>query len=193
MTMDLRGAVTTSDPSAAETSHFELLFDREFSYVWNTLRRLGIYERDLEDVTHEVFLQIYTHWAAFDPARSARPWLFGFAYRIAADYRRLARHRMQLVGDVAEVEDQARPGTGTDQDDATDARDAAELVERALGRLELEQRAVLVMHDIDGSTMSEVAAALAIPVNTGYSRLRLARARFSAVVRKIKAAGGDRS
>ena len=193
MTMGLRGAVTTSDSSASGSSHFDLLFDREFSYVWNTLRRLGICERDLEDVTHEVFLQIYTHWAAFDPARAARPWLFGFAYRIAADYRRLARHRMRLVGDVAEVEDEALPGAGADQDDAANAREAAQLVDRALDRLELEQRAVLVMHDIDGSTMGEVAAALAIPVNTGYSRLRLARARFSAVVRKMKGAGGDRS
>ena len=77
----------------------ETLFDGEFSYVWNSLRRLGIHERDLEDMTHEIFLQVHRHWAAYDTSRPARPWLFGFCYRIAADYRRLARHRGTLVGD----------------------------------------------------------------------------------------------
>jgi len=188
--MRLRGAATQPEPSVTNASDFDALFDGEFSYVWNTLRRLGISERDLEDVTHEVFLQVYMRWSAFDPARAVRPWLFGFAYRFAADYRRLARHRLVLVGDVTEIESATPGGTDVQHDELLRAREAAELVELGLARLEFEQRAVFVMHDIDGCAMSEVAAALSIPVNTGYSRLRLARARFAAAVRKSKLAGG---
>ena len=35
---------------------FRAIYDREFDYVWHSLRRLGIPARDLPDVTHDVFL-----------------------------------------------------------------------------------------------------------------------------------------
>jgi RNA polymerase sigma-70 factor (ECF subfamily) len=63
-------------------------------------------------------------------------------------------------------------------------------VHGALARLPLDQRAVFVLHDLDGHLMKDVAEALGISVNTGYSRLRAARARFTAVVREMT---GERS
>jgi RNA polymerase sigma-70 factor (ECF subfamily) len=187
--MSLRRAVTPKETSGGPESDFGVLFDREFSYVWKTLRRLGIRERDLEDVTHEVFLQVYRRWDQYDPTCAPRPWLFGFAYRMAADYRKLARHRVALVGDPAGVES-GLPSSGSDG--GFEARAAAELVELALDRLDLDQRAVLMLHDVDGHQMNEVAAMLSIPVNTAYSRLRLARERFAAAVRRLGERGGTR-
>ncbi len=179
----MRRARDSAPYKTVEAPDFQGLFDREFSYVWNTLRRLGVFDRDLEDMTHEVFLQVYRHWATYDPTRAARAWLFGFAYRIAADYRRLARHRVSLVGDVGTL------GFAADArgaDDQLIAHEAVELVHRALDHLDFDQRAVFIMHDLDGSTMKEVAVTLAIPVNTGYSRLRHARAAFAAAIRRMK-------
>jgi RNA polymerase sigma-70 factor (ECF subfamily) len=187
--MPPRGAASTLDPTASR-SEFDELFDGEFHYVWNTLRRLGVSERDLEDVTHDVFLQVYARFDSYDRGKAPRPWLFGFSYRIAADYRRLARHRLVLVGDAAELDVAAQMARRSAECDAT--REAVDLVERALARLEFEQRAVFVMHDIDGCAMPEVAAAFEIPVNTAYSRLRLARARFAAAVRQIQLTRGER-
>jgi RNA polymerase sigma-70 factor (ECF subfamily) len=169
---------------------FEALFVGEFSYVWNSLRRLGIHERDLEDTTHEVFLQVHRHWAAYDTSRLARPWLFGFCYRIAADYRRLARHRGTLVGDAADL-DKVQRAAGIPADEQLVQREAVELVHLALDRLDFDQRAVFVLHDLDECSMKGVADSLRIPVNTGYSRLRLARARFAVAVRKIMARRGE--
>jgi RNA polymerase sigma-70 factor (ECF subfamily) len=51
-------------------------------------------------------------------------------------------------------------------------------VARALEQLPMEQRAVLVRHDIDGFAAPEIARELELPLNTVYSRLRLARAKF---------------
>src|SRR5262249_14351656 len=75
---------------------FRSLFDREFSYVWTALRRLGVAARDLEDVTHDVFVEVFRNFARYDPARPVRPWLFAFAFRFASDYRRLVRHRVEI-------------------------------------------------------------------------------------------------
>ena len=46
------------------------------------------------------------------------------------------------------------------------------------------------MHDIDGHVMPDIAAALGVPLNTAYSRLRLARADFAAAVKRLQ--GGAR-
>ena len=45
-------------------ARFEELFDAELPYVWTSLRRLGVLPRDLEDVAHELFLQVlHEHFA----------------------------------------------------------------------------------------------------------------------------------
>src|SRR5690349_199974 len=77
---------------------FASVFKHEFSYVWNTLARLGIHARDLEDVALEVFWHVHRQLPEYDPARPLRPWLFVFAFRQASDYRCLARHRVELTG-----------------------------------------------------------------------------------------------
>jgi RNA polymerase sigma-70 factor (ECF subfamily) len=63
------------------------------------------------------------------------------------------------------------------------AGQARRRVHGALQVLPLEQRAVMVMHDLDGCTAPEVAEALEVPLNTVYSRLRLARDKFVAALR----------
>jgi RNA polymerase sigma-70 factor (ECF subfamily) len=60
------------------------------------------------------------------------------------------------------------------------------MVLRALGRVPLARRAVLVMHDIDEVPMREIAEALSLPIFTGYSRLRKARREFEAAVQALQ-------
>lgn len=61
------------------------------------------------------------------------------------------------------------------------------LLMQALDELELERRAVFVMHELDGQAVPEIAAALEIPLGTAYSRLRLAREDMTAAVRRFRA------
>ena len=48
----------------------------------------------------------------------------------------------------------------------------------ALERLDFDKRVVLVMHDLEQLTAPEIAEELGIPLNTVYSRVRLAGAAF---------------
>jgi RNA polymerase sigma-70 factor (ECF subfamily) len=167
--------------SRATELDFEAIFEAHFSYVWRTLARLGISEADREDLANEVFFQVHRRFHAVDLRLPLRPWIFAFAFRIASTHRRLARHRFERVGDVPDT-----PDSAPCPDEALERREAQDIVDRALDGLELEQRAVFVLHEIDGCPVPEIATALAIPLNTAYSRLRLARAHFTARVRWIK-------
>src|SRR4051794_14126850 len=84
---------------------FRALFEREGSYVWNSLKRLGVQDRDLEDLSHEVFITVHRRLADYDPARPLRPWLFGICLRTAMRYRELARHRREVMGDEVDAAD----------------------------------------------------------------------------------------
>lgn len=166
---------------------FAALFAEHFGYVWQTLRRLGIPVRDLDDVTHDVFLKVYRQLGQFESPRALRPWLFGFAFRVAADYRRLSRNRCELLEPTDEPHDTAPS--------AMERMVFSERLERALGVLqgiELERRAVFILHELDECTMPEVAEALGINVNTAYSRLRLAREDFKRAARRLRSGRGER-
>ena len=51
--------------------------------------------------------------------------------------------------------------------------------------MDFEKRSLVVMHDLEGIAVPEIAALLAVPLNTAYSRLRLARAEFERELVKI--------
>jgi RNA polymerase sigma-70 factor, ECF subfamily len=157
------------------------IFDDHFDYVWNTLRRLGVRDVDLEDLSHEVFLKVHGRLDDYDAARPMRPWLFGFAYRVAADHRRLARHRLEVLGAPVEAVDPVRP-----PDERIEADEERVLVDAALAQMSFERRAVLVLHDVEELPVPAIAEELGIPLNTAYSRLRLAREELAAAVKRLR-------
>jgi RNA polymerase sigma-70 factor (ECF subfamily) len=173
----------------AVTAPFDRMFAAQFGFVWGSLRRLGVQVRDVEDVAQEVFVQVYRKLDRFDPDRPIRPWLFGFAVRAASDYRKLARHRIDLVGgDLPE----GRSNVPSPQD-AILEKDQNRLVEQALESIPLERRAVLIAFELDEQPMKEIADALEIPLFTAYSRLRVAREEFKKAVQRVRAERMDDS
>ena len=182
-----REPVPPAEPQSPGTAphlppSFRALFLEHASYVANSLRRLGVRDRDLEDLTHDVFLAVYRHLGDYDPMRPIKPWLFGFAARIALAHRRRKSYTHEVCADSIEA---VAEGPAADEEIA--AQQNRSLVLSALEAVAEERRPVFVLHDIDATSMPDIVAALGIPLNTGYSRLRLARAEFAAAVKRIRA------
>jgi RNA polymerase sigma-70 factor, ECF subfamily len=157
---------------------FVAAYRAHFSYVWRSLARLGIRDADLPDATHDVFVVVHRKLADYDTTRPMKPWLFGICYRTALDRKRKMSSWREHPSDTIEAVAE-QPGS----DDLVQARQAHATVQRALATLDDDKRAVFVLHEIEGLTMPEVAQILEAPLNTLYSRLRLARAAFVAAVR----------
>ncbi len=180
MSLQREGPVPTASPN------FRDIFEGQFSYVWNVLKRLSVAERDLEDLAQQVFLQVHGQLASFDTRRPLRPWLFSFAYQAASNYRALARHRVELSIVAPELAD-SEPGA----EEQLITRQELELAELALTRVALDRRALLLLHEVEGQSMPEIAQALEIPLNTAYSRLRLARREYELAVKRLRAQRGE--
>ena len=173
-------AVAGSSPAGADGC-FEA-YARELDYLLGSLRRLGVPLAETEDVAHEVFLVMHRRWDDFDRLRPLRPWLFGIAFRVASQYRRNSLR--EVPNDGFESEDPALL-----PDEAVAASEAHALLLKALSHVPLERRAVLVMHDVDEVSMRDIAAGLAIPLFTAYSRLRKARKELDAALLRLKRRG----
>lgn len=170
--------------SPGSVADFGALFDRHFDFVWNALQRLGVRPADLEDLAHEVFLKVHARIDDYDASRPIRPWLFGFAYRVAAAHKRLLRHRVEVYGhDVDPVDPVRLP------DESAEAQEESALVRDALDAVDFDRRAVLLLHDGEDVPVPAIAAELGIPVNTAYSRLRVAREEFGDAVRSLRKRG----
>jgi RNA polymerase sigma-70 factor (ECF subfamily) len=150
-----------------------------------TLRRLGVGERDVEDVAQEVFVIVHRKLDALDRGRSVQLWLFGICLRAAAGHRRLARHRRQVHFE--------EPVDAADESPLPDEELAAEqnrkLVLAALDRIDPQRRPVFVMYDLNEFSVAEIAETLSIPPNTVYSRLRVARDEFRQAVLCLRSRG----
>jgi RNA polymerase sigma-70 factor (ECF subfamily) len=163
-------------------ARFRGFFERELPFVVRALRRLGVREADLADVAQDLFLAAFDRLDDLDPTSPPRNWLLAFCTRFAANYRRLARHR------ATDLDEHALVDRGEVTEGAT-----RDLVVRALDALDFDQRLALVMHDLEGITAPEIAALTGTPLNTVYSRIRLAREGFRVEVDRLDGRRGGAS
>lgn len=171
--------------SAQQREHtpvdFRSIYDAEVSYVWRYLQYMGVPSRDIEDKVQDVFVALFRCWERYDTSRPVRPWLTGIGFRVASDYRRKAGYHREVMHCPVEAVDH-----GPGPEAALARRQAADLVHEALEALDPDRRAVFVLHDIEGQTVPSIARGLGVSVNTLYSRLRHARDRYKAAVRRLQ-------
>jgi RNA polymerase sigma-70 factor (ECF subfamily) len=153
----------------------------EVAFVWRSLRRLGVPERDVEDACQETFLVAHKKYETF-VGGSLRAWLFAIAKRVASDHRKKAHVRREVVG--AEVPEVVLPET---MSQALDAKRARSLLDEILDALDEDKRAVFVLFELEQWPMPEVARVLECALQTAYSRLHAARAIVEARVARAKA------
>ena len=154
------------------------------AFVWRSVRRLGVAEGDVDDVVQQVFLR--TRERLDDvPADNVRGFLYRLALGLASNHKRSQRRRREdsLADEgVRAVAEQSASSEGA----AAQVERRATL-DRLLEPLDLDLRAVLVLHEAEEMTMPEIAELLSIPVGTAASRLRRAREEIKAALVRLRA------
>lgn len=171
-------------PVAPSRHEFAEVFREHAPYAWRVLRRLGIAERDVEDVAQEVFVVVHRNLPAFEGRSSLRTWIYGICIRVASDWRRRAHVRREVTR--AELPDDAQEAR---QEEEIELRQRRETLDQLLGELDDEKRAVVVLFEIEQLPMEEVAVAMGCPVQTAYSRLYKAREQLRSAVNRSRLRG----
>jgi RNA polymerase sigma-70 factor (ECF subfamily) len=162
----------------------EEIYERHADFVWRTLRRMGVPEDDVADGVQSVFLAVHRGLDKFEGRSSATTWLFTICRTVARERRQRPHRRHEVFDEVmVESEIDLRADVGT----RAESRHLAGVLESILETLDVAQKNVLVLFELEGMTGDEVATALSIPLGTAYSRLWSARKAFRAAVSRYEA------
>ncbi len=173
-------ATATTEPGARD---FDAIYREHFPFVWRNLRRLGVAEAHVEDAAQEVWVVVHRRLKDFEGRSSVRTWLFGIAMRTASDHRRWRRRKdpRDRDDDVDAVASRA-----PSPEELTERAQAARALDRLLDAIPEERRAVFVLAELEQMSAPEIAQAIGIPLNTVYSRLRVARAEFETAAQRYR-------
>ncbi|HEV3257722.1 MAG TPA: sigma-70 family RNA polymerase sigma factor, partial [Gemmataceae bacterium] len=156
--------------TARDEAAFAALVQRHGPMVLGVCRRLLRDAHEAEDAFQATFLVLVHKARSIGRPELVGPWLYGVAYRIAAQAGQAARRRLR------HREAAAMP----DSDSTVEVvwRDLCEVLDQELGRLAQKLRAPLVLFYLEGKTTEEVARLLGCPNGTVLSRLARGRDRL---------------
>ena len=151
---------------------------------------------DAEDVVQDALLAAWRSLASFEGS-SFRAWIFRIATNRALDRLRSRRRHPELPLDPPAEEDDDRSwaepaAPGPELADLAADREALVVVEEALTTLPAEQRAALLLRDIEGFAYEEIAIITAVEIGTVKSRIHRGRlaVRNALVARGWKGSAG---
>jgi RNA polymerase sigma-70 factor (ECF subfamily) len=162
---------------------FAQVYEQHAAFVWRSLRRLGVREADLEDVTQEVFVVVHRKLPEFDGRSTVKTWLFGICLRTSSDYRRRAHVQREDI--VETVPDTAQEPAAPE---LVARRQARAMLDRVLDGLDEDKRATFVLFELEQVPMAEVASMTDVPLQTAYARLYAARRAVEAALKQRKEA-----
>lgn len=152
-------------------SDFHELYVENYTFVWHSLRRLGVPQLVLDDAVQDTFITAYRRRDTFD-GRSPRAWLYSIGRGVANNARRARSRR-------ARRHTEAPPPLGL-QGPNEEQLSARRTIAGFLATLDDADRELFVLCEVDGLTGPELAAALGRKLPTLYGRIRVLRDRFRA-------------
>lgn len=166
---------TEDEPAQAalRAADFEPLYALYFGFTWRVLRHLGVPASAIDDAVQELWIVVHQRLDAFQGRSSLKTWLFGIAYNVMRNQRRAEERRERLL--VAH-EPLGNPPLDPELEHA--GREAWERVERFLGTLDDENRAIFVSSLLEHLPAKETAEATGVDVSLVYQRMRTLRHRF---------------
>jgi RNA polymerase sigma-70 factor (ECF subfamily) len=167
--------------AAGDVVAFEQLYEVHRRRVYSLCLRMLGNTADAEDMTQEVFIQLYRKIGTFRGESAFTTWL----HRLTVNQvlMHLRKRGVRLVetteeGDMKDVVQQ-----GTERPHAMPIIDRIAL-DQAIAKLPPGYRAVFTMHDIEGYEHDEIAGLLGCSVGTSKSQLHKARMKLRTILRK---------
>lgn len=169
---ELLSAHLTGDPHA-----FEELFNRHQDRLWAVALRTTGNPEEAADALQDAMISVLRNAGSYRGDAAVTTWMHRIVVNACLDRMRRARVRstVPLPGT-----DPDRPDTLPDGRDAIAAKELQVVVQQALMELPEEQRVPIVLVDVEGYPVEEVAVMLGIPSGTVKSRCSRGRAKLAA-------------
>lgn len=157
--------------SQGDMQAYEHVYKTTNSFVYNVAFRVVNNREDAMEVTQEVFLIIYHKLKSFRFESSFKTWIYRITSNCAINYAKKSSRTKTVPFEEALGEGSVLSDVQTKMDQ----EHQEQLIEKLLGELNPDQRACVVLRDIQGLSYEQIAQALNININTVRSRLKRSR------------------
>ena len=167
---------------AGSMKAFEEIYAASSGFVYNVSYRITANTQDAEEATQDTFLKIYRNLKTFRFRSSFTTWVYRIAVNAAINVYEKRSRDLSRRADYDDGVDVGDPRGAAQK--GIDKEDNEALVKSMLGVLNPDQRACVVLRNIEGLSYREIVEALNVNINTVRSRLKRARAKLLAFRQK---------
>lgn len=171
--------------SGGDMSAFEQLYERHNRRVYSLCLRMTSNTAEAEDLTQEVFIQLFRKTGSFRGESAFTTWLHRLTVNQVLMHFRKRGVKMEQTTDDGETPIQIVMGTENAARMPIVDRIA---LDKAISQLPPGYRTVFVLHDIEGHEHEEVARMIGVSVGTSKSQLHKARMKLRGLLKQQKAA-----
>jgi RNA polymerase sigma-70 factor, ECF subfamily len=173
---------------SGEEAAFEELIRRHQQRVFGLVNGILRRRDDVEDVVQQVFLKVFVSLKRFDQRSAFSTWLYKISVNECWDYLRKRKVRpLTYEADLSEDQVSRLDGVASAEnppEDPGQLAEARDLLERMLDKLPEEDQQLLMLKEVEGFSVQELAEMLNLNVNTVKVRLFRSRARLTEVYKR---------
>jgi RNA polymerase sigma-70 factor (ECF subfamily) len=164
--------------AAGDRAAFETLYERHVDTVWRQLTRLLGPDPEREDLTQQIFSELYDKLHRFRGDARFRTFLYRVVVNTAMDQLNRRRRRGgALEPDLTE----AVPDAASTPEQTAERRERVATALDLLDRLKPKKRVAFLLRVVEGLSLEEVAAAVDATVPTVAQRVRHAQRELQAL------------
>ena len=169
--------------AAGDAASFEELYTRHHRRVYGLCLRMIQNVSEAEDLTQEVFVQLFKKIGMFRGDSAFTTWLHRLTVnQVLMHFRRKKNARAEQTSEDGEPPVQIVAGTENPNKMPVVDRIA---LDRAIAKLPVGYRTVFVLHDVEGFEHDEIARQLGIAVGTSKSQLHKARMKLRGLLKRL--------
>lgn len=170
----------------SEHEQFEKLLQPHLQQLYRLAYRFTGQRADAEDLVQDVVVKLYPRMQEMQKVEKLSPWLARVLYRHFVDrVRSKQRSPLHLVSDE-ETELDERSHEQADPAGTTENALLQSRLQTALDQLNEDQRALMLLHDVEGYTLNEIHIMHDVSIGTLKSRLNRARARLRELLKNME-------
>jgi RNA polymerase sigma-70 factor, ECF subfamily len=166
-----------TEAAEGDLKSFEIIYRSASGFVYNVAYRIVHNKQDAEELTQEVFLNVYRNLKTFRFQSSFKTWIYRITANCAINYaKKISREKDRKK----EYHENLNPWKAVTES-KIDSQIHKESVGLLLKTLNTDQRMCVVLRNIEGLSYQEIADTLKISINTVRSRLKRAREKLLAM------------
>ena len=164
---------------------FRQIYEKTCAFVYNVAFRIANNREDADEITQDVFMKAYRNLRKFNFLASFTTWIYRITVNTAINYKKATKKHVNQRVDYDTVLNTV--STGETARGNIDKQDKKAQISVLLSALNPDQRACVVLREIEGMNYREIANALKTNINTVRTRLKRAREKLLSLAKR-----GDR-